>query len=248
VKKCISDQAQPETTHAPLAHYRATLADGKIGNLTLGAKDLDKALRLAQLWYEMPSPEYPYGIGVVQVEYLAPVVERPKPSAQDGPKRWRTALTDGRVLEHHFPSGGIEADVRWIGSQFGTVVTIEPVPEQQPEAQPVSLSLALVMACTGFPLTPEQFQAELDADDFTDIESGLIPLETLRAYAEAFSKRLEPVAEDDDRVRCTDCANLIAGKCRAAQDIGVPGQYHPARPELPRRCAAFKKGQQWSVG
>jgi hypothetical protein len=81
VKKCISDQVQPETTHAPLAHYRVTLADGKMGNLTLGAKDLDEALRLAQLWYRMPSPEYPYGIGVMQVEYLAPVVERPKPRA-----------------------------------------------------------------------------------------------------------------------------------------------------------------------
>jgi hypothetical protein len=41
-----------------------------MGNLTLGAKDLDEALRLAQLWYGMPSPEYPYDIGVVQVEYL----------------------------------------------------------------------------------------------------------------------------------------------------------------------------------
>jgi hypothetical protein len=44
-------------------------------------------------------------------------------------------------------------------------------------------------ACSGLPLSPNRFMAEMTAEDIADIEAGYIPVETLRAYAESISMR-----------------------------------------------------------
>jgi hypothetical protein len=154
--------------------------------------------------------------------------------------RYHTTLTDGRVLEHHFPSGVTLADARQAGAEFGEVVKVEPLPVMPLEPKLVSLDLALAAATAGLPITAEQFCFFLSQDDLADITAGLIPVETLRAYAELFSKRLAPAAADDDWVRCCDCANQVRGECLAAKQLGVPGRYHPPAPERPRRCEAWK--------
>lgn len=155
--------------------------------------------------------------------------------------RYHTTLADGHTLEHHFPSGGTEADARRAGAEFGEVVKVEPLPVMPMEPKPVSLDLALAAATAGLSITAEQFRFFLSQDNLADITAGLIPVETLRAYAEVFSKRLS-VAVDDDRVRCCDCANLTrAGLCLAASrdEIVASRTYHPVD-TIPRRCTGFK--------
>jgi tubulysin polyketide synthase-like protein len=74
-------------------------------------------------------------------------------------------------------------------------------------SRPVTLDLTLAAVTAGLPITAEQFRSFLSQEDLADIAAGLIPVECLRAYAERFSKR-PPVAVDNDRVRCADCAHF----------------------------------------
>lgn len=72
---------------------------------------------------------------------------------------------------------------------------------------PIPLERALAEVTAGLLITVEHFRAELSQEDLADIEAGLIPIETLRAYAQLFSRRRPPPPAAEG-VRCADCQHF----------------------------------------
>jgi hypothetical protein len=82
------------------------------------------------------------------------------------------------------------------------------------------------------------------AQDIEDATAAALadPDGALRCYrAIAGARGLMLLSDEDDKRRCTDCANLAAsGLCLAARrgDIAASREYHPV-PTLPRRCEGY---------
>jgi hypothetical protein len=123
---------------------------------------------------------------------------------------------------------------------YPDAVAAQPVPDtpkrKPTEAEAVELT-RLVTAIYAHDNDTDPERVEALACALADPDGALM---CYRAVASEREIVVGPI-DDDDRRRCTDCANLTpAGRCLAAQcgDVVATRNYMPIV-DLPRRCEAF---------